>query len=967
MKERLHFPGVEQFISNQFSPEKPSSLQFAEIFETSINLIEMSLQLFIVCTIRCYEDVIIDEPDNYKKKVKYLKDIIRERFRAPSLGTLLDLVRHCFYLINDEDECSPNKLLYMKNCLKKSITLGPIGVMFQDIETILDKVKEPDKVPSTKTIYGPHQKQQVLTRLLPKFVEYRNHFKHSRELSLILEEHLDSLKLNLKNWQLSLNCLLETLSPILSNIFIQKTLGKVQRNYKGLVENRKENIQFIINVKTFIDGRIETSEEEISYQEYQDLDEYQGHDTDLLIMKKQGKPIGINVFPFLVIRDDKLFFYKRTKAKGYEYYSLSGNLIITVATKRKFNHSLFKVGITGDQQSLFWTEVLPIDNPENHIRANIPTEGMVDFIGRKKQIKRVIEEVIEIPNQNGIIYGPGGVGKTALMIQLSKQLFEELVHEDVYFKNIIWVTAKENYFNPELCKIEEKDKQFESLETVLSVILRFFNYENIAEYDFADKIKLVIELLEENSVLLILDNFETITKGEADKILEFFGLEVKKHLRKKPDFFKLIVTAREQIPCGFHQISLEGLDLRESKQLMKKLFEQYKRTKSELSDEQKKELHDVTHGIPILIKHCFGQIYEYNKPFESVLHALSKPSSEVIRFSFSEIISLTKKDEQQLEVLVLLELHGQPLSIRQLGNIIDVDTFVLGNKIPSLVNFQCIERINQGVEEKYFINEKVQLFTKGLVKENFELAERLRKKLIRKLSLEKQMEYTIDEEEIISLFKNYVSEQRYLEAEEFIQNQLDKNTKSILLKYHYAKYLKEEKQDIDGALNILDKIVTTGYKHANIYRLLISCFISRDIPNYSGARKYVSHLQEIAIDDDNVKLEIAEFYIRWSTSIKISGRQLDPIKEIERTAKYKELANDGIKILKKIDRDNKTAKYYYLAAQANFNIWKNDTAQQMVNKALSLVGENSGDNHAFMRLKRAILRKMKPSMNLRRF
>jgi Cdc6-like AAA superfamily ATPase len=54
----------------------------------------------------------------------------------------------------------------------------------------------------------------------------------------------------------------------------------------------------------------------------------------------------------------------------------------------------------------------------------------------------IIEEIIEIPNQNRIIYGPGGVGKAALLRELSRRLFEQDPIDNQYFKDIISVSAK---------------------------------------------------------------------------------------------------------------------------------------------------------------------------------------------------------------------------------------------------------------------------------------------------------------------------------------------------------------------------------------------------------------------------------------------------------------------------------------------------------------------------------------------
>ena len=132
--------------------------------------------------------------------------------------------------------------------------------------------------------------------------------------------------------------------------------------------------------------------------------------------------IHIHVYPFLLIRDDALFYYRRTIPTGYQYASLLSDRVHIEPTKIKFSQALFGVG---SRQELFWTDVLPTENPVNHIRANIPEEGPAEFIGRKKVINQINDEIVGLVNDNGIIYGPGGIGKTALMIQLTKELYAE--------------------------------------------------------------------------------------------------------------------------------------------------------------------------------------------------------------------------------------------------------------------------------------------------------------------------------------------------------------------------------------------------------------------------------------------------------------------------------------------------------------------------------------------------------------
>jgi hypothetical protein len=293
-----------------------------------------------------------------------------------------------------------------------------------------------------------------------------------------------------------------------------------------------------------------------------------------------------------------------------------------------------------------------------------------------------------------IIYAPGGVGKTALLIELSRQLFED-VAEAPQFKNIIWVSAKRDYYDPTLDVKETREPQFRTLDNVLGAILEFLDYEDPAGYALDVKKSLVLEALNVEKTLLILDNFESVAKAGQEDILRFFGVDAKRSLRDKPDYFKVLVTSRELIPSGFHQFRLKGLDKQESKQLMQQLYEPYACSdKQQLTDEQMEKVYEATQGIPLVMKHCYGQVYEYNCDIGIILKKLSTGSSKLVEFSFAEVFHLLKQDDVQLRTMLVLELSGRRLMLRQMADILAADETELAERLSRLVNFQCVNSIS---------------------------------------------------------------------------------------------------------------------------------------------------------------------------------------------------------------------------------------------------------------------------------
>ena len=317
----------------------------------------------------------------------------------------------------------------------------------------------------------------------------------------------------------------------------------------------------------------------------------------------------MDISPYVVIKNEHLHFYTRTRAVGYQYNPIFGTSVHVIPTKRRFSHSALDGTIATDRQMLFWTRVAPAVSGAG-VRANIPPHDPTDFVGRKQQITTIVDEVIQIPNENGLLHGPGGVGKTALLIELSRKLFEEGLPSNAPFKNIIWVSAKRDYYDPTLDVIEEGTQQFKTLDQIFIAILEFHGFEEPDQYPREDQKWLVLELFEEQKTLLVLDNFETISQSAQAEIIRFFGTDLKRHLIHKPDNSKVLITSREVIPSGFHQIQLKGLDKRESSSLMQRLYQGYTQSgQAQLTDSQRGQLYEATKGIPLIMKHCYGQVF----------------------------------------------------------------------------------------------------------------------------------------------------------------------------------------------------------------------------------------------------------------------------------------------------------------------------------------------------------------------
>ncbi len=430
----LFFDGKELYAQKLLSLEN-SIQQLKSIYQEIIKLCKMSCLIFVAATVRYYEEIIIQDLNEYRKRIKPIRQIISEYFREPSLVTIHKIARACYYLTDDE---APIELQKIKSCFGEQIALDNIGRMLDDLDELF-----PELARRVKITNKPQIKKQLISFIIPEIARYETKVADINNLDLPPENILTSNSLLI--WQDALEQLRQNFSVLYELVYVTRRIERTDAS----------SDVFIVSINKYDKGHIVYSEEAIKLE---DLRADQFETCEILINNEYGAIVSLDLFPFIAIRQSKIHHYKRTRANGYELLSMFSNRGIMIETRRKFNHFVFKSSIANGDQAIFWTDVLPKVSEENGIKANIPPDNISDFVGRKKQILYIVENIVQIPNTNGIIYGPGGVGKTALMIQLTRNLFKDSEEKNVLYENIIWVSSKKDYYNPRNDIIETKSQ-----------------------------------------------------------------------------------------------------------------------------------------------------------------------------------------------------------------------------------------------------------------------------------------------------------------------------------------------------------------------------------------------------------------------------------------------------------------------------------------------------------------------------
>jgi hypothetical protein len=176
-------------------------------------------------------------------------------------------------------------------------------------------------------------------------------------------------------------------------------------------------------------------------------------------------------------------------------------------------------------------------------------------------------------------------------------------------------------------------------------------------YLFKIKSRELITLLARHTTLLILDNFESLSKNEQSYILDF--------LRRSPITLKIIITSRERVAEG-QIIRLQGLSFAESTALLEWDAQQ---KNIQLTADQNKYLADLTGGLPLALLWVQGQIAVLGYSVTQVLDKLSLDADiPILQYCFNHSWNLLRHINEK-RLLFVLALQPDAVSREALKEI----------------------------------------------------------------------------------------------------------------------------------------------------------------------------------------------------------------------------------------------------------------------------------------------------------
>ncbi len=230
-----------------------------------------------------------------------------------------------------------------------------------------------------------------------------------------------------------------------------------------------------------------------------------------------------------------------------------------------------------------------------HIYQNLPAPTYNQFVMRAQAFADVLEGLRQ-RSAVVLITSLGGMGKTCL----AREVAEKCISRDPNLPNfdaVVWLSDKEH-----VGKI--------NLSVVLDEIARTLDYSGITSLAFDDKRYEVDQILRRQRVLLVIDNFETITDSA---LLSW--------LIRLPEPSKALVTSREYYPefRSSWPVDLHGMSKAEASEFILNQL-RFLRMETLVTDPALLEpLCEITGGNPKAIMLALGYLKYGQRPLEEVM------------------------------------------------------------------------------------------------------------------------------------------------------------------------------------------------------------------------------------------------------------------------------------------------------------------------------------------------------------
>ena len=430
---------------------------------------------------------------------------------------------------------------------------------------------------------------------------------------------------------------------------------------------------------------------------------------------------------------------------------------------------------------------------EQTIFDNLPSRDYVEFIGREEKIQEIKKFLLHKKVHVLSIDGIGGVGKSALALELSHRL-----RDDKIYDAIIWVSAKKDKLT--YSGIVDIESKLDNLEDLFDEILKVFEENDFVEHGSLEtKGNMVLQILKENNCLLIVDNLETID----DENLKNFLIDI-----NFPVESKVLITSRKRLGQVEYVVYLDKFTLDETRKYISSQLK-HRNFNEKCSEVLLNSIYEKTGGIPLAIKVIIPWIVE-GRVRADIVEDIDK-ETDILKFCFEKVYNDFLSDPAQ-KLFCVLSLAPTEISDTALKFISGLTEDDFNESLNSLINYALIFKDNKspGTEQLYSMLPLTQEFGKNMADNYFgKLKEEIKKSYLRYIELsqsevhsEKRAIAINKAEEAGRLFSTGEIER----AEDLFKEAINYDKECDYALFRFAVFSKE-RQDFGRAVNLVERAI----------------------------------------------------------------------------------------------------------------------------------------------------------------
>jgi TIR domain len=291
------------------------------------------------------------------------------------------------------------------------------------------------------------------------------------------------------------------------------------------------------------------------------------------------------------------------------------------------------------------------------IHSNIPSRSGFPFVGRNREIRRLLKKIFSRQVIHNI-HGIGGIGKTSLAIEVANQCLDArnsgTSNSNVpMFDAFLFISFKDTTY-PQFNTFSRPKDRAKTPSDIYRIIGEELE-EKILKLPKEEQLLASCETLSKYRTLMIVDNTEILSREDREEVNEF--------LKNVPQSTKVIIATKE--PLGTIGITLRGLEERELSEIV---TEESELRGIELTAEQINKIYTRVGGHILIAKDVLNQISGGNDLEEILDSEASGISASVEKCIAKQIESLDDLQHKLFMAAVMLpDLPSQDLLLKVTG------------------------------------------------------------------------------------------------------------------------------------------------------------------------------------------------------------------------------------------------------------------------------------------------------------